>query len=170
MGTALSYFLTSAYSGVSGLYGAASATCRVNGQVVACPAWLNTFSNVSMIVIFGMAALMVVSMWVIFKKAGQPGWAAIVPIYSVIVLLKVVKKPLWWILLGFIPFVSLIIAIIVLHNLAKVFGKGGGFTLGLIFLPFIFYPILAFGKATYVTQTQSGFSANTPSAPPQPTQ
>jgi hypothetical protein len=87
--------------------------------------------------------------WKLYEKAGKPGWAAIVPIYNYVVLLDIVGKPIWWIILLLIPFVNFIVIIVVLHNLSKVFGKGVGFTLGLIFLGFIFYPVLAFGSATY---------------------
>jgi hypothetical protein len=86
-------------------------------------------------------------MWVIFTKAGKPGWAAIIPIYNIIVLLEIVGKPIWWIILVIIlPF---IFGIWMLNLLSKSFGKGVGFTLGLIFLGFIFFPILAFGDAKY---------------------
>jgi len=94
--------------------------------------------------------LMIASMWVVFTKAGQPGWAAIVPIYNIIVLLNIVGKPWWWLLLMLIPIVNIVIAIIVYHNLSLSFGKGAGFTVGLIFLAIIFLPILAFGDAKYV--------------------
>jgi ABC-type sulfate transport system permease subunit len=96
------------------------------------------------------AVVMIVSLWMIFQKAGKPGWAAIIPIYNAIVLLEVVGRPTWWvILLYFVPFVNLIIGIIVLFDLAKSFGKGGGFAVGMLLLPFIFYPVLAFGDAEY---------------------
>jgi len=88
-------------------------------------------------------------MWRVFEKAGKPGWAAIIPIYNLVVLLQIVGKPIWWIILFIIPIVSLIVAIIVYVALARAFGKGVGFALGLIFLGFIFLPILAFGSATY---------------------
>ena len=87
--------------------------------------------------------------WMIYAKAGKPGWAAIVPIYNYIVLLDIVGKPWWWILLLFIPLVNIVVAIMVVNELSKSFGKGVGFTLGLLFLSFIFYPILAFGSAKY---------------------
>jgi hypothetical protein len=87
--------------------------------------------------------------WKVFSKAGQPGWAIIVPIYNVIVMLKVAGKPLWWILLMFIPFVNMIVGILVMAALAKNFGKGAGFTVGLVLLPMIFIPILGFGSAQY---------------------
>lgn len=89
-------------------------------------------------------------MWKIFEKAGKPGWAAIVPIYSTIVLLEIVGKPWWWLLLMMIPYVgALIWGIWTINLLSKSFGKGVGFTLGIIFLGFIFIPMLAFGGATY---------------------
>lgn len=88
--------------------------------------------------------------WKIFSKAGQPGWAAIVPIYNFVVLLKIVNRPIWWIILLLIPFVGVIVAIILALDMAKAFGKGAGFGIGLILLPFIFYPILGFGSAQYV--------------------
>lgn len=97
-------------------------------------------------------AVMVVyiaAMWRIFTKAGQPGWASIVPIYNAIVMLQIAGKPVWWILLYFIPIVNIVVAIMVLHNISLNFGKGVGFTLGLLFLGFIFIPLLAWGDAEY---------------------
>lgn len=93
--------------------------------------------------------LMIIGLWKVFTKAGQPGWASIIPIFNIYVLLKIAGKPGWWLLLLFIPFVNLIIGIIVVIALAEKFGKGGGFAVGLILLPFIFYPILGFGDARY---------------------
>ena len=93
--------------------------------------------------------LIVAGMWKVFVKAGKPGWAAIVPIYNIIVLLEIAGKPLWWFILFFIPIVNIIVIIIVLVALARNFGKGVGFALGLLILPFIFYPILGFGDARY---------------------
>lgn len=107
-----------------------------------------------MVFILAIALVMIVSLWKIFTKAGKPGWAAIIPIYNYIVLLEVAKKPVWWIILFIIPLVSMVIGVIVIHNLSKVFGQGAGFTLGLIFLPFVFFPLLAFGNYTYIDDTQ----------------
>jgi ABC-type sulfate transport system permease subunit len=92
--------------------------------------------------------------WKIFEKAGEPGWASIIPIYNTIIMLKIAGKPWWWIFLLLIPLVNLIFAIIVLNDLAKNFGKGTGFVVGLIFLPYIFFPILAFGSARYIPYQQ----------------
>ncbi|MBN1694657.1 signal peptidase I [candidate division WOR-3 bacterium] len=93
--------------------------------------------------------LMLISMWKIYTKAGKPGWAAIIPIYNLIVLLEIVDKPLWWIILMLIPFVNIVISIIVTVELAKKFGQSVGFAIGMIIIPIIFYPILAFGGAKY---------------------
>ena len=91
----------------------------------------------------------IVTMWKIFAKAGKPGWACLIPIYNLIVMLDIAGKPAWWFLLFLIPFVNIVVGILVLVSLAANFGKGGGFVAGLIFLPIIFYPILAFGSAQY---------------------
>jgi hypothetical protein len=88
-------------------------------------------------------------LWKMFTKAGQPGWAAIVPIYNTIVMLQVVGRPIWWILLMLIPIVNLVVAIIICIDLAKSFGRGIGTAIGLILLPFVFIPILGFGPAEY---------------------
>ena len=93
--------------------------------------------------------LMIAAIWKVFSKAGQPGWAVLIPIYNVYVLCKVAGRPGWWVLLMLIPGVNLVIAIILAIDVAKAFGKGVGFGIGLILLPFIFYPILGFGSAQY---------------------
>jgi hypothetical protein len=103
-----------------------------------------------LVFVLAIAAVMLISMWKIYSKAGQPGWAVLVPIYNLIVLLNIVRKPVWWILLMFIPFVSFIIVILIYLELAKVYGKSTGFGLGIIFLPIIFLPMLAFGDSKYV--------------------
>ena len=110
--------------------------------------------------------LMIAAWWKIFSKAGQPGWAAIIPIYNWIVWCKIVGRPWWWILLLLIPFVNLIILIILMIDLAKSFGKGVGFGIGLILLAVIFFPILGFGSAQYQGPSASTGVAVTP--PPQP--
>ena len=87
--------------------------------------------------------------WMMFEKAGEAGWKSIIPIYNIIVLLKIVGREWWWVLLMLIPFVGFVIWIIVALDLAKVFGRGTGFAIGLIFLTPIFALILGFGDATY---------------------
>ena len=91
----------------------------------------------------------VAALWVVFTKAGQPGWGAIVPIYNLILLLKIAGKPVWWFLLCLIPLVNVVIVILIYIALTKNFGKGTGFAIGLLFLPFILFPLLAWGDARY---------------------
>jgi len=98
--------------------------------------------------------------WKIFVKAGKPGWAAIIPIYNVIVLLEIVGRPVWWVVLLLIPFVNIVVYAIVIMDLATSFGKGLGFAIGLLLLPFIFMLILAFGSATYTSRNQPAAVAN----------
>src|SRR5215469_11603930 len=100
---------------------------------------------------FGLALslLTLVAVWRVFTKAGQPGWAAIIPFYNFYVLCKIGQKPGWWWIFLFVPVVNAIISLIVKLGVAENFGKGIGFGLGLWLLPVIFYPILAFGDAQY---------------------
>ena len=105
--------------------------------------------GILLIIELALLVMLIVAAWKIFTKAGKPGWASIIPIYNLIVMLEIVGKPLWWFFLLLIPFVNLVILIIIAIELAKVFGKGGGFAAGLILLPIVFYPILAFGDAQY---------------------
>ena len=95
------------------------------------------------------AIFMIVVMWKVFVKANQPGWGCLIPFYNIYLMLKIAGKPGWWLIWFFIPIANLIAAIIVTIDFAKTFNKGGGFAAGLIFLPIIFYPILAFGSAAY---------------------
>lgn len=93
--------------------------------------------------------LILAAQWKVFVKAGQPGWACIIPIYSTYILLKIAGKPWWWLLLFFVPLVNIIFAIWTLNMISKSFGKDEGFTVGLLLLSVIFWPILGFGSATY---------------------
>lgn len=98
----------------------------------------------------------IIGMWKTFSKAGQPGWAAIIPIYNVIVWLQICGRPIWWIILLLIPIVSIVFFLIICIDLAKSFGKGAGFGIGIFLLGFIFIPILGFGSASYAgPSTQS---------------
>ncbi len=106
-------------------------------------------SMFGLLVYLAIIVLYIVSMWKVFEKAGQPGWAAIIPIYNAVVLCRVGGKPGWWVILFLIPIVSIVIAILVMVGIAQNFGKGAGFAIGLIFLGFIFFPILAFGDAEW---------------------
>lgn len=104
-------------------------------------------SPVFVIVYVLFLVLMVASWWKMFTKAGQPGWASIVPILNLYFLCKVARMSGWWVVALCIPIVNLFALIPVSVNVAKRFGKGVGFGIGLWLLPFIFYPILGFGDA-----------------------
>jgi hypothetical protein len=108
------------------------------------------FMGVILLCIFAVAVVTIAGMWRVFEKAGKPGWAAIIPIYNLIVLLEITGRPIWWIFFFLIPLVNFVFGIIVNIDLAKSYGEGVGFALGLTFLGFIFYPILGFGSAKYL--------------------
>ena len=100
--------------------------------------------------------LVIAGCWKVFTKAGQPGWACLIPIFNVYILLKIVGRPWWWLLLCLIPLVNIIVSIVIHNDLSKSFGRGIGTTLGLIFLPMVFYPILGFGEAKYQGPAAAG--------------
>lgn len=102
--------------------------------------------------IIGLAVmvLLIAGIWKLFVKAGQPGWASIVPIYNFVVMLKIAGKPTWWIILLFIPFANFIAIILIMIALAKSFGKGTGYGIGCALLGIIFLPLLGFSDAKYI--------------------
>lgn len=106
--------------------------------------------------------LMIAGQWAVFDKAGQPGWAAIIPIYNLIVWAEVAKKEAWWGLLCMVPVVGIVFMIMLNIELAKQFGKDAGYAVGLSLLPFVFWPMLGFGSAQY--RAQSYVPVNRPGA------
>lgn len=113
------------------------------------PYYYQDYTSEILLILFLIAFYLYVY-WRIFEKANKPGWAAIIPVYNILVLLDIVGKPWWWLLLSFIPGVNFVIAVWMVNLLSLSFGKGIGFTLGLLFLSPIFYPILAFSNAEYI--------------------
>jgi len=109
---------------------------------------------ITLLIIFYLAiiAFFVLVNWRIFEKAGQPGWACLIPIYSTIIMLKIIGKPWWWIFLLFIPLIinNIIFGIWATNMLSKSFGKDEGYTVGLLLLGIVFYPMLAFSDARYL--------------------
>lgn len=95
-------------------------------------------------------ALMIVAMWILFKKAGKPGWAAVVPFYDQYTLYEITWGNGWRFLMLLIPIYNIILMILTYIRLAKAFGKDEGYAVGLIFLPHVFVPMLAFGSAAYL--------------------
>ena len=117
--------------------------------------------------------LVVIADWKIFTKAGEAGWKSLIPIYNVYVLFKIIGMSFWlWIggvfvasifdviiskILGNQDVNSLVTSIYLLVfdvyfaiKLAKAFGKGTGFTIGLIIFPNIFQIILGFDSSKYI--------------------
>jgi hypothetical protein len=116
---------------------------QANDQGGGAPVWIVLLIQLAILV------LVIAGAWRMYEKAGQPGWAVLIPFYNAYVLLKIVNRPGWWLILFLIPFVNIVFSIVVMADLARSFGKGVGFTFGLIFLGFIFIPILGFGDAQY---------------------
>jgi len=109
-----------------------------------------------LVIVIPIVLIAIVAIWRVFTKAGQPGWAVLIPFYNLYVYSQVVKRPGWWMLLYFasiIPVVGslavLFVSIIDSLRLAKLFGKPSGFGVGIILLGVVFLPILAFGDADY---------------------
>jgi len=96
-----------------------------------------------------LAAIVVAGMWATFKKAGEPGWAAIVPIYNTYLLVKIGDNAWWWLLLLFVPVINVLALAKISVDVAGTFDKGILFGLGLAILPFVCYPILGFGDSQH---------------------
>ena len=108
------------------------------------------FGIVFWIFYFALIIFMIVVMWKIFVKAGKPGWGCIIPIYNIILQLEIAGRPFWWLFLLLIPYVNIFFAVVIILDMAKVFGKDESlFEAGMLFLPFIFFPILAFDSSEY---------------------
>lgn len=105
---------------------------------------------IGLIIYLAVVVFVIAGFWKTFVKAGQPGWAAIVPIYNMVVMLNIAGKPVWWIVLLLIPFVNFIMIIMIMIAFAKSFGKSTGYGIGCALLGFIFIPILGFGDAKYI--------------------
>lgn len=101
------------------------------------------------LVLLVILVLMLVSTWKLYEKAGEKGWSMLIPFYGQAVFMRIVKKPLWWLLLLLIPVVNIVLWVMLSIRFAKFFGKSTWFGVGCMFLPFIFLPMLAFSDATY---------------------
>lgn len=98
----------------------------------------------------GLAVVTLASIWKIYEKAGHAGWKCLIPVYNIIILLDIVGKPAWYIVLYFIPVVNVFVAIFVLYLLVRAFDQHPAMAVGLIFFPFIFFPVIGFGDAPYI--------------------
>ncbi|MCU0698533.1 MAG: DUF5684 domain-containing protein [Myxococcaceae bacterium] len=101
------------------------------------------------IIQLGVVVVIVAGVWKVFVKAGQPGWAAIVPIYNTYVLTQITGRPILWFVLSLVPCVNIVAAWVLTQDLAKSFGKSSGYGIGLFLLSPIFLPMLGFGSDTY---------------------
>ena len=109
------------------------------------------FGGVMLLVWLAIFVVVVAAGWKVFEKAGQPGWAIIIPIFNIYIMLKIVGRPAWWLVLYFIPVVNIVIAVIIAMDMAKSFGQSAAFGIVLLFLLCgIGYLILAFGSARYI--------------------
>lgn len=104
---------------------------------------------VLLLVYLAVIVVVIAGMWKAFEKAGEPGWAAIIPIYNTYVMIKIGGNAWWWLLLLFVPLINLVAIVKISVDVAKAFGQGLGYGLGLAFLSFIFWPILGFGDYQY---------------------
>jgi len=111
-------------------------------------------STIYTVAMFAMVFLVLASTWRLFTKAGEAGWKSIVPVYNLVVMLKLIGRPWWWLLLMLVPLVNLIPGVMVCFDLAKAYGKGTGAGFGILILGPIFIMWLAFGDARYVGPTQ----------------
>ena len=131
-------------------YSSSSSAAGLTGAIAA-------FIGLVWIIVIGMYVLQIIAMWKIFTKAGKPGWAAIVPIYNNIVQLEIAGRPAWWVLLTmFVPIFGVWVAIVALIDLAKSYGKSGGFAALLILVPIVGWLILGFGKDKYLGPVAAG--------------
>jgi len=111
--------------------------------------FLGIFTVLIFLIAISFSIFLLICRWKIFEKAGKKGWESLIPIYNIIVLLEIVKKPTWWIFLLLIPIYNMYVAIVLNIRLAKFFGKDNVFGILLSFFNFIFEPILAFGESKY---------------------
>jgi Family of unknown function (DUF5684) len=103
--------------------------------------------NCAMFLVFVVPTL--AGMWKVFEKAGKPGWAAIVPFYNTYLLTEIAGKEIIWFVLTLLPCINIVAAFVICLDVAKNFGKGPGFGIGLVLLPFVFFPLLGFSDARY---------------------
>jgi len=110
--------------------------------------------GIELFAVLTLTVVIFAGLWKVFQKAGEPGWAAIIPIYNLYVLVKVSGNTWWWFLMFFIPILNFFATLKVSINVAGKFNRGLLFGLGLMFLSFIFYPLLGFGDYQYQGTTQ----------------
>ncbi len=117
------------------------------------------FGSIMLIVMLAVAVVFILGIWKVFTKAGQPGWAVLIPIYNAYIMTKIAGRPGWWVLLLLIPFVNLVFALLLAIDIAKAFGQSAAFGVILLFLlGGIGYLVLGFGNYSYLGPGTSGAS------------
>ena len=136
-------------SGYYGDYGNYNTRYEISDTV----GYLRLVSNISaflgifsLIIGISVSILMTISMWKIFKKAGHEGWKSLIPIYNMYIMCQIAGKEWWYLLFFLVPFANIYAMFVIYDGIAKRFGKTTGFTIGMMILPVIFLPILAFSK------------------------
>lgn len=112
-------------------------------------------TNVFTELVIGISILLATGGWYMFEKAGKPGWAFIIPIYNLIVMCEIAKKPVWWVALMLLPIANIVILIMIFHGISTSFGKTAGFTVGMVFFRQIFFAILGYGDAQYISDAST---------------
>ena len=143
-------------STVTSMFMASSVSDLYSGDMML---WSYLFSTVISLfyILFG---TMITGMWRLFEKAGKPGWATLVPFYNLIVMCEIGKKPTWWVVLCLIPLVNIVFIVMIYNGLSKAFGKDEGWTVGLVLLGVVFFPLLAFGANYYQYEHIEGENPN----------
>lgn len=106
--------------------------------------------TIYLLVVLAAVVVSIIGLWKMFEKAGQPGWAAIIPIYNLYILVKISGRPEWWLLLYFIPFVNIVVSLLIALDVGKRFGQSDVFSIIMLWLfSSLGYVILGFGDAEY---------------------
>ena len=111
--------------------------------------FINYISGSYSFIFYPILLLLAISLWRLFEKAGQNGWAALIPFYNIFIFLRIIGKPWWWFVLFFIPCLGFIWILWGWICMARRFGKSGLYGVAIVCLSFVFIPLLAFGKAEY---------------------
>lgn len=117
---------------------------------------------VSILFSLAIAVIIYAGMWKIFQKAGKPGWAAIIPIYNIIVMAEIVGKPIGFALLAaLVPCVNIVLMVWLTNLLMKSFGKEVPlWTILALLFPIIIFPVIGFGDAKYIGPTAAEAQQN----------
>jgi hypothetical protein len=107
-------------------------------------ALMGTFLLVFLVVFVAIYAFVAFCFQKIAEKTGtENGWWAWIPILNVVLMLNIAGRPIWWIILFFIPLVSIVIAIVVLVDILKALNKSPWLVIGLL-IPGVNFIVLGY--------------------------